>query len=379
MQPLAALLLTAAVLQENVPTRTDPAQTYTLVLPSSYDAAKKHPLLLILDPRGRGTLAAEIFRDAADEHGWILVSSNGTRSDAGTEPNERALRALLPEVVQRYPVDIKRVYAAGFSGTAITAWSLGVRSNGLAGVIGVGGRLVEELPPSKFNFAHYGFAGDTDYNNREMRAVDALTTVPHRFSSFPGQHQWITPELARDALAWMEIMAMKEGRRPRDEAFIAKFYERDTAVANALPPRESFRRYQAIVRTFDGLHAIDGAKAAVARLEKDPAVKSELAAEKKWDAFEEQYIRATIFNLAAIFGPIRRGEVVDAKRHLVREFRVADLKKRALRHGAEALTARRLLGSIRGQLNFYLPRELEARGEKALADAARAVVPEIDK
>ena len=52
-------------LVENVAARADAAQTYTLYLPSSYDAAKKHPLLLIFDPRGRGTKAAEIFRDAA--------------------------------------------------------------------------------------------------------------------------------------------------------------------------------------------------------------------------------------------------------------------------------------------------------------------------
>src|SRR5688572_19083640 len=243
---MLAALFAIALLTENVPTRTDPSQTYTLVLPSSYDPAKKHPLLLILDPRGRGTVAARIFAEAADEHGWIIVSSNGTRSDAGTEPNERALRALLPEVVQRYPVDIKRVYAAGFSGTAITAWSLGVRSNGLAGVIGVGGRLVEELPPAKFNFAHYGFAGDEDFNNREMRAVDARLTVPHRYENFPGNHRWITPELARDAIRWMEVMAMKDNRRPRDEAFINTAYDRDVAAAAALPPRESLRRYEAI-------------------------------------------------------------------------------------------------------------------------------------
>src|SRR5687767_1672980 len=354
---MLAALLAIALLTENVATRTDPSQTYTLVLPSSYDPAKKHPLLLILDPRGRGTVAAQIFAQAADEHGWIIVSSNGTRSDAGTEPNERALRALLPEVVQRYPVDIKRVYAAGFSGTAITAWSLGIRSNVLAGVIGVGGRLVEELPPKKFNFAHYGFAGEDDFNNRDMRGVDGLLTVPHRFESFPGDHSWITPELARDAIRWMELIAMKENRRARDEAFIADAYDRDVAAASALSPREALRRYQAIVRTFDGLRTIDEARAAVSRLEKDPVVRAELEEEKKWDRFEEKYILSTFMNLAPIFGPARRANAVEAKRHLIREFRVEEMKKRAAQEGAEGRTARRILNTIYVQLAFYVPRE----------------------
>ena len=376
---LTALLLAASLLTENVATRTDPSQTYTLVLPGSYDPAKKHPLLLILDPRGRGTVAAQIFAEAADEHGWIIVSSNGTRSDAGTEPNERALRALLPEVVQRYPVDIRRVYAAGFSGTAITAWSLGVRSNGLAGVIGVGGRLVEELPPSKFNFAHYGFAGEEDFNNRDMRAVDALLTVPHRFESFPGDHRWITPALARDAIRWMEVMAMKENRRVREESFINAAYEKDVAAAAALAPWESLRRYQAIVRTFDGLCSIDYARAAVERLEKDPVVRRELEAERKWDEFEERYLRSTFLNLRPIFAPIQNANPGEAKRHFLREFRVEEMKKRATREGAEGRTARRILNTIYGQLSFYLPRELEGRGAKDLAEGARAAAAQLKK
>ncbi len=376
---LAALILAASVLTENVPTRTDPSQTYTLILPSSYDPAKKHPLLLVLDPRGRATVAAKLFEEAADEHGWIIVSSNGTRSDAGPEPNERALRALLPEVVQRYPVDIKRVYATGFSGTAITAWSLGVRSNGLAGVIGVGGRLVEEMPPAKFNFAHYGFSGEGDFNNRDMRAVDALLTVPHRFESFPGDHTWITPALARDAIRWMEVMAMKENRRARDESFINAAYDKDVAAAAALSPRESLRRYQAIVRTFDGLRPIDDARDAVARLEKDPIVRRELEAEKKWDEFEERYIRSTFLNLRPIFAPIQGANPVAAKRHFLREFRVEEMKTRATREGAEGQTARRILATIYVQLAFYLPRELEGRGAKDLAEGARAAAEELKK
>src|SRR5688572_19142511 len=139
----------AGKLAENVVTAADKQQTYTLFLPGSYDAAKKYPLLLIFDTRGRGTVAAEIFTGAAEEYGWILISSNGTRSDESSKPNERALRALFPEL-SRYAVDPRRIYATGFSGTAIVAWSVGVNTGKLAGVIGVGGRLVDEVPPRKF-------------------------------------------------------------------------------------------------------------------------------------------------------------------------------------------------------------------------------------
>ena len=373
---LAALVL-AAVLQENVASRTDPAQTYTLFLPSSYDPAKKHPLLLVFDPRGRGTQAAEIFREAAEEHGWIIVSSNGTRSDGSTDPNERALQALYPEVLRRYSVDEKRLYATGFSGTAMVAWSFGVVTNALAGVIGVGGRLLDTLPPRDFKFALYGFAGETAFNHREMRAIDARMTAPHRFQSFEGGHRWITPELAREALTWFELLAMKDNRRARDAAFIAAAYARDVAAATALPPRESLRRYRAIVETFDGLHAIDDARAALARLEKDPNVRRELEAEAKWDAFEERYIRDTFPRIGQIVASLRESSSPDIKGRFLREFRVAEMKNRAKKEGAEGRTAKRILEAIHAQMNFYLPRQFDERGEKAFAEAARAVAAEI--
>ena len=227
------LLLTIparAQLVENVAARSDPTQTYTLFLPRAYDSAKKHPLLLVFDPRGRGTQGATIFQATADEYGWIVISSNQTRSDGSAEPNERAVRALLGETA-RYAVDERRVYAAGFSGTAILAWGVGIATRRLAGVIAVGGRYVDSVPPSRFNFAHYGFAGDRDFNNREMRLIeerlDKEGRFPHRFQPFDGDHRWIPPELAREAIGWMEVLAGND--RVRDTVFAE-----DVSAADAL-------------------------------------------------------------------------------------------------------------------------------------------------
>ena len=77
----------AGELVPGVESEVDPTQTYTLYLPRAFDASKKWPVLLIFDPRGRSVLAAELFREAADTHGWILVSSDNTRSDGPMEPN----------------------------------------------------------------------------------------------------------------------------------------------------------------------------------------------------------------------------------------------------------------------------------------------------
>ncbi|HVG23695.1 MAG TPA: tetratricopeptide repeat protein [Thermoanaerobaculia bacterium] len=344
-----------AQLVENVTARSDSTQTYTLFLPKSYDGKTPHPVLLVFDPRSRGTKAAQFFVPAAEEYGWIVISSNQTRSDGSHEPNERAIRALLPEL-GRYAVDANRIYAAGFSGTAMMAWGVGIATGRLAGVIGVGGRFVPELPPSKFNFAHYGFAGVRDFNNREMRMVDAAlesSRVPHRFQQFDGEHQWMPPALAREALGWFEALA---GRH------VDQVFAEDVAAAAALNGLEALRRYRAIARTYSGR-----ALPRLAALEADASVRRERAEEKKWDAFEAEYVSGVYERMPSIL----------AAPDTVKAFRVPDLRRRATRPGAEGAAARRLLESVYAQTAFYLMQQLMARREYSRAAAVLGVAVQI--
>ena len=359
----------SADLIENVAARADATQTYTLYLPSTYDAAKKYPLLLVFDPRGRGTKAAEIFRNAAEEYGWILISSNQTRSDESNEPNERALRALMPEV-SRYASDPKRIYATGFSGTAILAWGVGILTGKFAGVIGVGGRYVESVPPSRFSFAHYGFAGERDFNNREMRLVEEMldreNKVPHRFTAFDGEHRWITPELAREALGWFEVLAGNEKVK-------ASVLAADIAAADKLRGLAALRRYRAIARTYGD----ESVRAKIAQLESDPAVKREREDEAKWDEYEQQYISGVFARIPSLFASLRALETPPNGSDAARKFRIAELRRHASRDGAEAATARRLLEAVYTQASFYLMRQLFDRKEYALAAALLAMASEI--
>ena len=367
--PLLLLLAATAAraqLTENVAARSDPSQTYTLFLPPGFDAAKKPPLLLILDPRGRGTKAAEVFRDGAEAYGWVLLSSNQTRSDGSTEPNERAVRALLAETA-RYGGG--RTYMAGFSGTAMLAWAVGIATGKLAGVIGAGGRWVDAVPPSKFNFAHYGFAGTRDFNNREMRLVEATLDRegkhPHRFQEFDGDHRWPPASLAREALGWFEVVA-------KNERVMATVFAEDVAAADALRGLAALRRYRAIVRTYDGLQPVDALRVKIATLESDAAVKREIAEEKKWDAFEVRFLG----DVSTRVPGLRARKNVTAK-DVAEAFRVAELRRRAERPGAEGAAARRLLADVYVQCAFYLPPQLQAPGDQPLVAALRALAEEL--
>lgn len=201
----AVAMLARGQLVENVACAADPAQTYTLYLPSTYSADRRYPLLFVFDPRGQATEAAELFRPGAEEEGWIVMSANGTRSDTDPSINDRPVRALLGEI-GRYSVDEHRLYAAGFSGTANVAWFLGQQRH-LAGVIASGPPWIDQLDPAHAPFAYWAAAGNTDINYADAKRIDrelARYGHPHHLEIFDGPHEWMPQALATRAIEWME-------------------------------------------------------------------------------------------------------------------------------------------------------------------------------
>src|SRR4029453_9386649 len=212
---------TGGVLVEHVSCPNDPTQTYTLYLPSTYQADRKWPLLLVFDPGARAARAAEVFREAAERFGWIVAASENSRNGPW-EPTLRAINAMWPALLGGYAVDERRVYSAGHSGGATVAWLLAHQTGQIAGGI-VSGQPDPQSEQRKAKpFAWFGIAGHTDFNLMEVKKIDeqlARTASPHRMEFFDGGHQWPPPDLIARAFGWMEIVAMKDVRRSRDLDF----------------------------------------------------------------------------------------------------------------------------------------------------------------
>jgi dienelactone hydrolase len=229
MGPLlfAAALLARGQLVENVACASDASQTYTLYLPSAYTAERRWPLLVVMDPRGRGTKAAEIFRPAAEANGWILISSNGTRSDTNGLENDHAVNAMIGEL-SRYAIDEEHIYAAGFSGTATIAWIFAQRQH-LAGVIASCPPWLDELDAAHAPFAYFVATGTTDFNNLDAHRIDREMTrsgKPHHLEVFDGTHQWMPQAVATRAVEWMQHPSSDVTKRSREELAAERYEQR---------------------------------------------------------------------------------------------------------------------------------------------------------
>ena len=187
--------LVPGAVSERIACRQDPKQGYAVYLPSSYAATRTWPVVYLLDARGRALIPLERFRGAAEELGWVLVSSFNTRSDTHDDPNTPALRAMWKDSHERLALDDRRVYLSGFSGGARASLALALQApTAIAGVVGCGAGFPDENAPIRsLAFPYFGTVGDRDFNYYEMRALEqklADAKAAFRIGYFEGGHEW---------------------------------------------------------------------------------------------------------------------------------------------------------------------------------------------
>lgn len=366
------------VLVEGLVTLAKPDQTYTLYLPSAYSPDRKWPILFVMDPRGRSRMAAELFVGAAERFGYILVSSDNTRSDTPPgqpDPNAPALNALLHDAFNRYSVHPQRVYLTGFSGTARFSWSVGFHlfdKNMIAGVIACGGAL----PPGTFDqwkqvsFAYYGLAGTKDFNHRELRSLDQWldsTDIPHRIDFFDGAHQWASPELLTEALGWMEVQAMKRGLREVDSDLVDEQFEAELAKGR---DRESagdllgaFRLYQSVADDYRSLRDVSAPTARserLTRLEAFEKARDEMALAVNREIGYHRTVSKQVRR-------IEQEEPAPKIKSLLSALEIESLQRLAEGNSVVANSAQARLENAFVEVGFYLPRKLLANNQPARA------------
>jgi dienelactone hydrolase len=270
---------------EDVRCQQDASQHYALYLPSYFDPSRQWPVILAFDGSGRGREGVERYRAAAEKYGYVVAGSNNSHNgpwDLGLG----AAAAMSADIKRRLPIDLKRMYTAGMSGGARVAIMVAQNSPEIAGVLASSGGYSTAFHKSE-RFPLFGSAGTEDFNYREMRAVDRLMTSPHRVEIFEGGHTWLPIEMATSGVEWMEIQAMKNGLRSRDETLVAEFFSKRLVHANAQPDRLArMRELKQMAADFEGLRDVATVIESAAALESRQDVVAALSAEQAEDARE---------------------------------------------------------------------------------------------
>ena len=293
----AAQDLPRGVILDDVKCVADPSQSYALYIPSNYSPDRRWSLLMGFHAGGRGRAIVETYRAAAEQYGYIVAASNNSRNGPWNV-SVAAIKAMGPDLDARFSIDPQRLYLTGHSGGARVAMTVALGNKSIAGVIASSAGFPDSQPRSSVSFAVFGTAGADDFNYIEMRQMDRKLTTPHRLAIFDGGHTLPPDDVALEAIEWMELQAIKAGRRTRDDALVARLFEKRIQAAQAKQDLEALELLEAIVSDFKGLRDVTAQESRATELARQPEITKALARLRASDD-DEARLMTTLAELEA--------------------------------------------------------------------------------
>lgn len=343
----------------------DSSVAYAAYIPSGYDPARRWPILYCFDPGGRGERPLALFRDAAERGGLVIASAHGFSSSSSSPERTGAIIAgIWNDTHRRFPIDLTRVFATGFSGGGRVAWLLDALTKDVpfAGIIEVGAGLPWSEPPRDYDPAgpaFCGMSGRLDFNYYEVvslrnRLRDAGGAT--RLAVFDGGHAWPPEQECGRALDWMRIVTEHRAASPVDTVLAARYAADEAARAGAA--REEGRILDA-VEILDSLvldcrrlgldgPAVAAAEAEAARLRAGEAYATERERRERLDGETRVAILAAAARLDSLAGE-NRPKQLPSQTELFKSFGLAPgdgAETLPADAGEEALARRRLADAV---------------------------------
>ena len=270
--------------------------SYALYLPSDYSDKAEWPVIFLFDPAARGTVAVNVWKDAAEKYGYILAGSNNSRNGP-MQNNVDAADAMMHDVLSKYAIDKNRIYTGGFSGGARMAGLAAMIYKNFAGVIACGAGLPDlgDKYHLDSSIVYAATTGVEDMNYSELRDVKAKLIAQRnavRIFDFAGTHQWPPSATANACIEWIRLQAMKRKLQPVDEAWVDAYYRNELDTAKQW--MASGKNYDAYVllsdmqKDFTDIHTTNEAASLYQSLQQDKSAmkdisdaEEDLAKEKK--------------------------------------------------------------------------------------------------
>lgn len=283
-------------IMDSIPVSNTPNETFTLYLPTTFEASKKSPILFIFDPGGRGRIGVETFIEASESYGHILVCSNDSRN-APYERNFNIAANLFDHIFSRFTIDKNQMVLAGFSGGSRLAWAIALAAGNLTGVIACGAGVSEASPAilQKQEFSYAGICGNRDMNFGEMLKVTTyLTTknISNTLFTFDGGHDWPPAAEINRAFEWLAIESHKKGKKIKPEEELQNSYRLTYEFAKKSEDEgyilKEVENYERILSTYGSLYKLDTIAEHLNLLKKESAYKRALKSRTKALAEEKE-------------------------------------------------------------------------------------------
>ncbi len=285
--------------------KKDASQSYALYLPANYSTEKNYPVIYVFDPHAEGKLPVSLYKELAEQYGYILVGSNNSKNGTTWEESQNIANKLFADVGNRLSVNTQRIYVLGFSGGARVANALAITNGSIASVIccGASAPMAKTNAPRN-NYSFLGIVGNEDFNYVEMRKYDMIDlagqNIKHLLITFDGKHEWPAVGIMDEAFWWLALNDMRKNSATQNDALIAKRYQPALKQIELYQEKkqvfETYKLCQKTINFYDGLADLSPCYSIYKALQSDPEVDKQLKLEEGiWTEEEElkqQYLKA---------------------------------------------------------------------------------------
>lgn len=312
----------------------DSNQSYALYLPSYYSSEKKWPILYAFEPGARGTIPVNLYKNAAETYGYIIVCSNNSQNGPRHLIIE-AMKSVWKDTQKRFSLDRQRIFATGFSGGArISSFFAEIINNPVCGIIACGAGLSPLITAEQIKHSlYYGIYGVADFNFLEMKELEHRMNelgITNRFVLFNGHHQWPSEDLCYQAIEWMEIQLMKKGIKKVNDHLIRKVYQKELnqalkwEKAGNIP--FAINNYRSMIEVFGEWMGVADIEKKMVRLIKSKGYKSFLKDEEQ----RQQKEKAHVNKFIGIFAYIKKkNPSLSELNNILKGLQISALQKQA--------------------------------------------------
>jgi hypothetical protein len=222
------LVLRKGVVLDSLPVQDSVASELKLYLPRNFETNRTWPLIFICTENGKAIQTLRFMTEAAEDNGYILATSEAIQDTIPLTEKVLRINSGLEKLKEYLPVDLNRIYTAGYDLSGQLAVLIPSLIRSVRGVLAIGSNVPSlELIKDRGSYEFVGIMGRSDYLYPYLRSIEEdldQKKISNHVLYHTGGHEWPESKYLGYGMQFLTLMAMKDSNAPRDSAFIRSRY-----------------------------------------------------------------------------------------------------------------------------------------------------------
>ena len=223
---------------DSVPISETSKESFSLFLPTKFEANKNWPILFLFDMYGQNRRTMSMFLQAAENRGFILASPTQVHDSVSLSNNVLIAQRTIEKATGLLPVNSSRIYTGGHQGGGRFANLLPILIKNIEGVLSINASLANtELLTGKVRFQHVVLVDPSNYTYpdvfQDAKILNKLR-IPNFILDFKGSGGWPEHADLEKALWYFDLAAVKKQSVQIDKTEIEAQYKAEMDLVRSL-------------------------------------------------------------------------------------------------------------------------------------------------